>query len=350
MLEELMRKNIRELAPYRCARDEFEGEAEVYLDANESWRNFAEVESLNRYPDPRATALRKGIESVLGLPFENTVVGSGSDEIIDLLFRIFCNPGRDKVLLMPPTYGAYGVFADINDVKAVKVPLKDDYSMDTEAVLKALAEDENIKLCFICSPNNPTGNAQSLDEIEKVLMANRAITVVDEAYFEFAKRESAVSLIKKYPRLVVLRTLSKCWALAGARIGIGVMNETLQKKMIDVKYPYNIPTPTAQLAVKALLMRDEIIKNAEAVIVERGRLVRELEKLSLVEKVFPSDANFVLARIKDADKVYEYLKGKKIIVRNRSREYNAASCLRITVGSRAEDDRLLAALKEYENE
>ncbi len=345
-MNKLMRTNIAALSPYRCARDEFEGEAEVYLDANESWREYCGQKNINRYPDPRNTMLRKAVEEVLHLPFKNTVIGNGSDEIIDLLFRIFCYPKEDKVLLMPPTYGAYSVFAAINDVKIISVPLKIDFSMDTDEVIKTIKE-QSPKLLFICSPNNPTSNVQGLDEIERILKANKAITVVDEAYFEFAKTKSAVTLLDKYPNLVVLRTLSKCWALAGARIGIGVMNETLQKKMIDVKYPYNIPTPSADIALKALSNYEEVFKECENTIKERERLRKALELLEGITTIYPSQANFLLCKVLEADKVYKYLQEKQIIVRNRSREYNCENCLRITVGSVEENNKLLRALEEY---
>ncbi len=345
MLNDLMKENIKNLAPYRCARDEFEGEAEVYLDANESWRDFISLENINRYPDPRCTILRKAIEEVLHLPFKNTVIGNGSDEIIDLLFRIFCEPKTDKVLLLPPTYGAYSVFADINDVQTIAVPLTRDFQLDMENIIKAL-KTQTPKLTFICSPNNPTGNSIPLDCIEEILKNNEGVTVVDEAYFEFSGKESAVTLLEKYPRLVVLRTLSKCWGLAGARLGIGVMCEELQKKMVDVKYPYNVPLPSQLAAIKGLKNAEEVFKTCKEIINERERMSKALSLLDGVEKVYPSDANFLLCKMDKANEIYNYLQQRKIIVRNRSREYNCESTLRITIGSVEENNKLLRSLEE----
>lgn len=345
-IESLMRANIAALSPYRCARDEFEGQADVYLDANESWRDYIKETGRNRYPDPRCTLLRKALDEVLGLPFANTVIGNGSDELIDLLFRIFCTPGRDSVLLMDPTYGAYRVFAAINDVRVLSVPLSSDFAMDLDAVIATMRK-EHPRLVFICSPNNPTGTSQSLAAIEQVLKANEGITVVDEAYFEFSGKESAIGLIKEYERLVVLRTLSKCWALAGARIGIAIATPVLQKKMIDVKYPYNVSSPAQECALRALSSADAVIEGVRYTKLERKRMEELLPGIPGVVKVYPSDANFLLVKTHDATALYHYLVKMKIIVRNRTNEYNCNNDLRITIGSRAENDRLLQALKDY---
>lgn len=346
MLETLMRENIRSLSPYKCARDEAEGKGEVFLDANENYRGFTSFVNINRYPDPKNEELRKLVENVLSLPFENTVIGNGSDEIIDLLFRIFCEPKIDKVLLFPPTYGAYKVFAAINDVEVIYLPLDDNFNLKLKEI-KNIIKEQRPKLTFICSPNNPTGNLMNFEDIEEIIKMNPGITVVDEAYYEFSKGRSCAPLIREYPRLVVLRTLSKCWALAGARIGIGVMNEELRDKMIDVKYPYNVPTPSSRLAIEALMKKDQAIKEIDTILSERDRMEKALLLLDGVVKIYKSDANFILCKINDADNVYKYLQGENIIVRNRSREYNCDSCLRITIGSRGENDRLLRALEEY---
>jgi len=353
-MRELLRKNIANLVPYSCARNDFEGEADVYLDANENWRDFVGEEGRNRYPDPLCKQVRKALDEVLGLPFANTVIGNGSDEIIDNLFRCFCNPGLDKAIIMSPTYGAYRVFADINDVFVEQVPLKADFSIDfdgLEAFLqqekKSGVDEGRSKLLFICSPNNPTGNAYPIDQIERVCSLFDGITVVDEAYFDFSSTESAVSLLSRFPRLVVLRTLSKCWSLANARVGIAVANEAVCKVLISMKYPYNVGGPSQELALKGLVQADGVREALATTLEERKRVEAALPLLPCVVKVFPSDANFLLVRVDQADAIYHYLAQKGIIVRNRSRELHCENCLRITIGSREENDKLLVALSQY---
>lgn len=343
---DLLRPCIRNLIPYSCARNDFSGKADVYLDANENWRDFSGWKSLNRYPDPLCTGLRQRIEQVLGLKAGNTVIGNGSDEIIDNLMRMFCIGGKDKVIIQSPTYGAYRVFADINGVEVVDVPLREDYSMDMEALEKAAA-DEAVKLLFICSPNNPTSNSFALDEIRQVCSFFSGITIVDEAYFDFSGRESAVGLEKEFQNLVVLRTLSKCWAQAGCRIGILVADEEICSVMVSMKYPYNVSAPAQMAALQLLEKPEQYRQQKEEIIQERGRLAAGLQALPMVEKVFPSDANFLLVKVSDPDGVYHYLADRKIIVRNRSTLPLCSGCLRVTVGSRQEDDALLAALKEW---
>jgi len=354
-MRELLRKNIANLVPYSCARNDFAGEAEVYLDANENWRDFVGDKGRNRYPDPLCTQVRKALDEVLGLPFANTVIGNGSDEIIDNLFRCFCNPGKDKAIIMSPTYGAYRVFADINDVLVQQVPLTPDFAIDfgsLEAFLaqeKKQGEDEGrSKLLFICSPNNPTGNAFPLDQIERVCTLFDGITIVDEAYFDFSLLESAATLLSEFPRLVVLRTLSKCWSLANARVGIAVASEELCKVLTSMKYPYNVGGPSQELALRGLSEADRVEATLAVTLLEKKRMEEELPGLHCVVKLFPSDANFLLVRVGDADKLYHYLAQKGIIVRNRSRELYCENCLRITIGSKSENDKLLAALSEYE--
>ena len=353
-MKELLRKNIANLVPYSCARNDFVGEAEVYLDANENWRDFVGDVGRNRYPDPLCTQVRKALDEVLGLPFANTVIGNGSDEIIDNLFRCFCNPGKDKAIIMSPTYGAYRVFADINDVLVHQVPLTPDFAIDFGALEAFLAqektqgEDEGrSKLLFICSPNNPTGNAFPLDQIEKVCLLFDGITVVDEAYFDFSLLDSAVTLLSRFPRLVVLRTLSKCWSLANARVGIAVASEAICKVLTSMKYPYNVGGPSQELALRGLSESVRVQETLAVTLLEKKRMEEELPCLSCVVKLFPSDANFLLVRVGDADKLYHYLAQKGIIVRNRSRELYCENCLRITIGSKNENDKLLAALTAY---
>lgn len=354
-MRELLRKNIANLVPYSCARNDFVGEAEVYLDANENWRDFVGDEGRNRYPDPLCLQLRKALDEVLGLPFANTVVGNGSDEIIDNLFRCFCNPGKDKAIIMSPTYGAYRVFADINDVLVEQVPLTRDFAIDfvgLERFLKqekAKGENEGrSKVLFICSPNNPTGNAYPLDEIERVCSLFDGITVVDEAYWDFSSVESAATLLSRFPRLVVLRTLSKCWSLANARVGIALASEDVCKVLTSMKYPYNVGGPSQELALRGLAESDRVRETLAGTLREKKRMEEELPLLPCVVKLFPSDANFLLVRVGNADELYHYLAQKGIIVRNRSRELYCENCLRITIGSKEENDKLLAALRAYE--
>lgn len=353
-MRELLRENIANLKPYSCARNDFAGEAEVYLDANENWQTFVNKEDANRYPDPLASRLRSQIDRVLHLEFDHTILGNGSDELIDNLFRCFCRPGKDSVLLMPPTYGAYRVFADINDVAVKTVALKPDFSLDMDALLAALDEerrtrkpDGRLKLLFICSPNNPSGNAFPLSQVEQICSHFDGITVVDEAYYDFCDQESAVTLLASHPHLVVLRTLSKCWALAGARVGIAIASEEIIGVLRSMKYPYNIGSPSQELALKAIAQYDEVRKGLAMIKAERKRLKTELGSIPCVDTVYPSDANFFLVRVVDADKLYHYLAESGIIVRNRSKELHCENCLRLTVGSRSENDRLLAALREY---
>ncbi|HKL59549.1 MAG TPA: aminotransferase class I/II-fold pyridoxal phosphate-dependent enzyme, partial [Sphaerochaeta sp.] len=334
-MRELLRKNIANLVPYSCARNDFVGEAEVYLDANENWRDFVGEEGRNRYPDPLCIKVRKALDEVMGLPFANTVIGNGSDEIIDNLFRCFCNPGLDKAIIMSPTYGAYRVFADINDVLVQQVSLTPDFAIDFEA-LEAFLEQENkrgsgeridgqglegksnggrSKLLFICSPNNPTGNAYPLSQIERVCTLFDGITVVDEAYGDFSSLESATTLLPRFPRLVVLRTLSKCWSLANARIGIAIASEEICKVLTSMKYPYNVGGPSQDLALRGLAEADKVREALAATLLEKKRMEASLPLLSCVVKVFPSDANFLLVRVGNADELYHYLAQQGIIVR-----------------------------------
>lgn len=354
-IKELIRPNIAALVPYSCARNDFAGTAEVYLDANENWRDFVGDAGRNRYPDPLSTKVRKSVERALGLPASSLVIGNGSDEIIDLLMRIFCIPGKDSVLLMPPTYGAYRVFADINDVGTVSCPLTEDFQIDFPALERTLAQERlsrraeggRCKLLFVCSPNNPTGNAFPVDQIRRVCDLFDGVTVVDEAYFDFSPYPSAATLLDRYPRLVVLRTLSKSWALANARVGIAVACEAIVRTMIDTKYPYNLGGPSQDLAVQALSKVDEVKAAAQRIVEARIALARRLEDLPVTLRVFSSDANFLLVKVRDPDGLCLWLRERGIIIRNRSRELHCEGCVRITVGSEAENERLVEALERY---
>lgn len=354
-VKELMRPNIVNLVPYSSARSEFSGSASVFLDANEHWRDFVGNHGRNRYPDPQHRELKRMVSSVLNLPEANLVLGNGSDEMIDLLFRIFCTPHKDKALMVSPTYGAYEVFADINDIGVSHCLLKDDFSLDLVKMDSICHMVNNgtpgtgmHKLLFICSPNNPSGNSFPLEQIAMMAERFKGITVVDEAYFDFSDQASAATLLDSCSRLVVLRTLSKAWGLANARVGIAISNRDIVNTMHKVKYPYNLSGIAQELAIEALGHADDVLEHIRLMKKERSRLVDRLAGYSFVERVFPSDANFLLVRVVDPDQLYFELREKGIIIRNRSTVRGCLGCVRITVGSEAENDRLLRALDEME--
>lgn len=337
-IDALVRENVRKLIPYSCARDEFTGKEGIFLDANENPYGF-----LNRYPDPYHKDLRSAISKFKGVSFENIFLGNGSDEIIDLCYRIFCIPGADKALTFSPSYGMYEVSAAVNDVGIVKIPLKKDFQIDVEKILKAVGEDENIKIIFICSPNNPTGNCMKSDDIESVIRNYKGIVVIDEAYADFSRKPSFRHKTGIYHNLIVMQTFSKAFGLAAARIGMAFANEKIINYLYRVKPPYNISTLNQQAALSKLSETDTVEKDIENILSERERLRKKLSELDIVENIFPSDANFLLVKVKDADYIYNNLISKKIIVRNRTRL--VLNCLRITIGTPAENDELLGALK-----
>lgn len=354
-IRDLMRPNIISLVPYSSARSEFTGDAQVFLDANENWRDFVGGRGLNRYPDPQHITLKEKIAAVMDLPKSSLVIGNGSDEIIDVLIRIFCVPHKDKILLMSPTYGAYEVFANINDVGVSHCQLKDDFSFDLQRmdaichlVNNGTPESGMHKMLFICSPNNPSGNSFPLDQIATIAQKFKGITVVDEAYIEFSESLSAVTLLESCPRLVVLRTLSKSWGLANVRVGLAVADPEIIFTMHKVKYPYNLSGVAQQLAEEALDQADEVRANIAQIRRERTRIAAKLERFSYVERVFPSDANFLLLRVTDPNMLCEHLRQQGIIIRNRSTVRGCFGCVRITIGSREENDILLSAMEKME--
>ncbi len=354
-VKQLMRKNILHLVPYSSARNEFSGTGSVYIDANENYRDFVGDRGLNRYPDPQHKALRVEIEKVMGINYDDMVIGNGSDELIDLLFRIFCVPSKDKVLMMSPTYGAYKVFADINDVGVSYCPLKDDFSIDLERlegqchlINSGVLEQGIHKLLFICSPNNPTGNSFPIEQIAEIARKFRGITVIDEAYIDFSQQDSAMHLLKENDRIVILRTLSKAYALANVRVGIAISSPEIIKAMNHVKYPYNVSGIQQEVAIQAIRAHKEVASTIKIILRERERVANELKKLSFVQKVFPSDANFLLIRVTDAPLIYSMLLKKGIIIRNRSTVRGCYGCLRITIGSEDENSLLLSTLKQFE--
>ena len=340
-IDRLVRPNIRALAPYSSARDEYAGkEAHVFLDANESPYNAP----VNRYPDPLQRAVKQKLAAVKGVAEESIFLGNGSDEAIDLLFRVFCTPGQDNVVAPAPTYGMYEVCADINAVEYRSVPLEADFSLSAQKLLAAT--DANTKVIFLCSPNNPTGNLLNAAEIRTVLDTFNGIVVVDEAYGDFAPQASLRPLLPQYPRLVILNTFSKAWASAGIRLGMALAHPSVIGYFNKVKYPYNVNVLTQQKALEMLERADEVQQWVEATLVERSRMAAAIAALPTTQNVFPTDANFLLARITNATAVYNALVDKGIIVRNRSRITLCQDCLRITIGTPAENDELLAALSE----
>ena len=348
-IEKLLRDNIRVLEPYSSARDDFSGTASVFLDANENFQNMISFDRINRYPDPRSLEVKKAFAKAYGVDVKNLTIGNGSDELIDILYRMFCECKRDSVLIMPPTYGEYKVLAAINDVNIISVVQKPDFTLDIESIKREL-DEKAPKLMFLCSPNNPTGASIPLSQVKELAQYNKGITVVDEAYIDFSTNESAISLISENERIVVLRTLSKAWGLAGGRIGIAIASEEITSIMYKVKYPYNIPLPSQLCAIKALNSYSKVMEEAKKITIERERVRSTLETIDGVEKIFPSDTNFLLVKVKRANEAYDELSKRGIIVRNRSKEVLCASCLRITIGSRAENDLMLSTLKEVLSE
>ena len=347
MLEDIMRRHILTLESYTSARDEFSGEAEVYLDANENWKDFSS-QGKNRYPDPHTIRLRRMIEKVLGFKVENTVIGNGSDELIDMLIRIFAEPGKDSILIERPTYGEYKVFAEINGVDVLDVPLTDDLDLDVEGIKRAI-DEKRPKIIFICSPNNPTGQSYDIEKIKAIADYNPCLTVVDEAYADFDPSFiSSYTLLRENERVAVLRTFSKYWALAGSRIGVLIASPLVIKAVNKIKAPYNVSLSAQADGCDALERADERKAVLEEILSEKKRLEEELKRFSFVKRVYHSDANFILIKVDNADELYSYLMNHGIIVRNRSREPLLENSLRITVGSRRENEKLLEALSERE--
>ena len=341
-LEQLVRKNIWSLAPYSSARDEYSGkEAHVFLDANENPYN----DPYNRYPDPLQRDLKAMLSKVKGVPQENIFLGNGSDEAIDLVYRVFCEPGKDNVVSICPTYGMYQVCADINDVLFRPVLLDDHFQFDAAKLLAAC--DAHTKVIWLCSPNNPTGNSLNRDELLKVIESFQGIVVVDEAYIDFAQQLSLRHELATHPNLIILQTMSKAWASAAIRLGMAFASKEIIAIFNKVKYPYNVNLLTQRQAMEMLRDPFEIDKMVKMLLQERSRLIQAFLELPICQQIFPTDANFFLARVTDATKIYNYLVDRGIIVRNRSRIQLCNDCLRITIGTRSENNELLAALRQY---
>jgi histidinol-phosphate aminotransferase len=335
-VNELVRENVRNLTPYSCARDEFKGNAAIFMDANEN-----PFGTLNRYPDPYQRELKTAISKIKGIAEEKIFLGNGSDEIIDLCFRVFCNPGTDKTLIFTPTYGMYEVSASVNDIEILKIPLTENFEINISKV-KPFLSDKKLKIIFICSPNNPTGNCMSYSDVESIITGFNGIVVIDEAYIDFSNKPSFLKMIDRVSNLIVMQTFSKAFGLAAVRVGMAFSNPAIINYFNKIKPPYNISTINQKTVLKKIskmaLYKNQIAKITD----EKERLSAALSKMKITERVYPSDANFLLVKVSNASDIYNKLVNKSIIVRNRSNVVE--NCLRITVGTRTENNKLLNAL------
>ncbi|MEP2772682.1 MAG: histidinol-phosphate transaminase [Fulvivirga sp.] len=341
-LDELVRSNILSLKAYSSARDEYTGDQAVMLNANEN----PFTSEVNRYPDPYQRTLKQEIAKIKGVKPSQIFLGNGSDEAIDLLFRIFCEPGEDNIVITEPTYGMYEVSAGINDVEIKKASLKEDFSLDANKVIEQV--DANTKLIFLCSPNNPSGNLLDSSEVMRVIEAFDGIVVVDEAYIDFAETTSLIQKMTQFENLVILQTFSKAWGMAGVRLGMAFANANIISYFNKVKPPYNINSLTQTYALEQLAKREQVDEQIAAIKAERKRLEDELSKFDFVKKLYPSDSNFILVKFDDANRIYNYLVEKRIIVRDRSKVKFGENCLRITVGTDAENILFINALSALE--
>ena len=342
-INELQRENIKNLKPYSTARDEYKGQASVFLDANENSYGSPLEKNYNRYPDPLQLDLKDAISKIKGVPIENTFLGNGSDEAIDLLYRAFCEPGKDNVIILPPTYGMYEVSANINNVEIRKINLLSNFQLDLDGIAEAV--DENTKLIFICSPNNPTGNSIVRTDIETVLANFKGLVIIDEAYINYAKQRTFIKELTEYPNLVVMQTFSKAWGLAALRLGMAFAARPIIDVLNKVKPPYNINQATQDIALEALQNIGQVNDWIKITVEEREKLSANLLELNTVKKVYPSDANFILVEVDDAAKTYNALVDQGIIIRDRSKVTLCEGCLRITIGTQKENETLLNALK-----
>jgi len=345
-LDELVRENIKRLVPYSSARDEFKGQANVFLDANENSFGSPLTKWYNRYPDPLQWQLKEKLGSIKGVAPEQIFLGNGSDECIDILIRAFCEPGTDNIIICPPTYGMYEVSANINNAIIRKVPLTASFQLDIEGLANAI--DDHTKIIFLCSPNNPTGNTLDRESIEALLNNYWGIVVIDEAYINFSRYRSFTQELKDYPNLVILQTLSKAWGLAALRVGMAFASKEIISIMNRIKPPYNINQASQELALQALDKVAEVNEMIREIVEERRVLEKELMQIDLVQTIFESDANFLLVRVTQPREIYQYLLNKGIVVRDRSRVELCEGCLRITVGTPHENKLLLQALAAFQ--
>jgi histidinol-phosphate aminotransferase len=344
-LNRLIRDNVKKLKPYSSARDEYKGEAKVFLDANENSFGSPLTKWYNRYPDPQQWELKKKIATIKKVDSKKMLLGNGSDECIDLLIRAFCNPQLDNIIICPPTYGMYEVCANINDVPVKEVLLTPAYQINLEALEQAI--DAHTKIIFFCSPNNPTGNSLNHEDIEMALNNFDGLVVIDEAYINYSKQRSFITELNDYPNLVVMQTFSKAWGLAALRLGMIFASTEIVDVLNKIKPPYNINAATQELVMKALDNLHDVNNMIQETVKEREELVKQLDALAIVQKIFPTDANFVLVKMENATAIYDYLRDKGIIVRNRSNVVLCEDCLRITVGTAEQNQQLILTLKEY---
>lgn len=345
-IDVILRRNIANLTPYSSARDEYKGKEGIFLDANENAYGSPVDGDYNRYPDPLQLELKEKISRIKGLPVENIFLGNGSDEAIDILFRAFCRPAIDNVIICPPTYGMYEVSANINDVEVRKVNLfPETFQLDTENILKNISQ--NTRLFFVCCPNNPTGNGVKWVDTKKVLDAFNGIVVVDEAYINFAGYRSLIPELLNYPNLVILQTLSKAWGMAGLRVGMAFASQQIIDVFNKVKAPYNINMVSQKIALEALENIEQVNGWIKTIVAQREIISKELLAFAFVKKIYPSDANFILVKVNEARKLYEYLIAQQIVVRDRSANVLCEDCLRFTIGTEEENRKLLTVLKNY---
>ena len=340
-IKELIRENIKSLQPYSSARDEFKeiSSAFIFMDANEN-----PFESgLNRYPDPQQNLVKEALSKIKGVSKEQILLGNGSDEVLDLIFRVFCEPKEDQVIVLPPTYGMYEVLAKMNDIKLITIPLLDNFQPNIKEVVKV--QNTNTKVLFLCSPNNPTANSFDANTIETLLKEFSGIVVIDEAYIDFSDEDSWLARLDEFPNLIVTQTLSKAYGLAGIRLGICYASQEIISILNKIKPPYNVNQLTQDVALKALLNTGEVNNQITAITSERNQLIKDLEKLDVVDRVYTSDANFLLVKVDNATLRYNQLLNKGIVVRNRSNQMLCENCLRFTIGTKDENEKLINTLK-----
>jgi histidinol-phosphate aminotransferase len=344
-LDNLIRDNIKSLQPYSSARTEYSGDASIFLDANENSYGSPLDENYNRYPDPLQWKLKQDISKIKGILPQNIFIGNGSDEVIDLAFRIFCDPAKSNIITCPPTYGMYKVCSNINDVRIKEIRLTEDFQLNVEGILKSI--DVNTRLLFICSPNNPTGNNMKRMDIELLINNFPGIVIIDEAYINYSKQKTFLQELTEYENLIVMQTLSKAWGLAALRLGLAFASEKIIKLFNKVKPPYNINLASQKLGIKALSGIEQVNTNIKRTVEQRVFLQKELKQFNFIQKIYPSDANFILIKTDNADKLYQYLSEQTIIVRNRSKEPLCENCIRITVGTPMENKTLIEVLKHF---
>ena len=340
-LNNLVRENIKALQPYSSARDEFKKAFSdmVFIDANENPFDTG----VNRYPDPQQNLVKDELANIKGVTKDQILLGNGSDEVLDLIFRVFCEPKLDSVIALPPTYGMYKVLANTNDVELITIPLLENFQPNVDEILKI--QTAQTKILFICSPNNPTANSFEANIIEKLIHEFQGIVVIDEAYIDFSTQESWISRLNDFSNLIVTQTLSKAYGLAGIRLGICYASQEIISILNKIKPPYNVNQLTQESALKRLKNQDKVNQEIEEIIIERNQLINDLQEIDLVEKIYPSDANFLLVKVDDADKRYDQLVKEGIVVRNRSNQILCENCLRFTVGTFIENKKLINTLK-----